>query len=131
MNEKNKNITDRVLNLIDKNNATSYILEKNGIIKNGTTVLSQWRQGRQKPSVDALLKIADYFNVSLDWLTGRTESETEYAGELFDGTNKYEVKAKKLFNLLNEVEKQLTIETTIAYMTGMLRQKGIDAENIA
>lgn len=28
--------------------------------------------GEQRPGYDNLIKIADYFGVSLDWLTGRT-----------------------------------------------------------
>lgn len=28
----------------------------------------------KKPSYDTMLKIADYFNVSVDWLMGRTEN---------------------------------------------------------
>ncbi len=33
--------------------------------------LSDWSNGRSQPSVDKLIKIADYFNVSLDYLVGR------------------------------------------------------------
>ena len=34
---------------------------------------SDWRRGRSVPSLQALIAIADYFDVSLDFLCGRTE----------------------------------------------------------
>lgn len=35
------------------------------------TSIYAWRNGKAKPGVDALIKIANYFNVSLDYLVGR------------------------------------------------------------
>ncbi len=32
--------------------------------------ISDWKTGRSSPGIDALLKIADYFNVSVDYLLG-------------------------------------------------------------
>jgi transcriptional regulator with XRE-family HTH domain len=36
--------------------------------------LREWEKGKANPSLDALIKLADYFCVSLDWLCGRTEN---------------------------------------------------------
>lgn len=33
----------------------------------------RFEYGEQRPGYENLIRIADYFNVSLDWLTGRTE----------------------------------------------------------
>ncbi len=33
----------------------------------------RFEKGEQKPGFDNLLKIADYYKVSVDWLMGRTE----------------------------------------------------------
>lgn len=35
------------------------------------TAISEWKKGKSKPTVDALIKIADYFGVSVDYLLGR------------------------------------------------------------
>ncbi len=39
-------------------------------------VFSQWNTGKHKPSAEALYKIADYFNVSVDYLLGRSNIKT-------------------------------------------------------
>lgn len=35
------------------------------------SALSHWELGRRQPNVDQLIKLADFFGVSLDYLTGR------------------------------------------------------------
>lgn len=37
------------------------------------TVFTQWKKGRQQPSIEILNKLANYFNVSVDYLLGREE----------------------------------------------------------
>jgi transcriptional regulator with XRE-family HTH domain len=49
-------------------------LEKEIGIPNGS--ISQWSKGSFKPSMSALIKIADYFNVSIDYLVGREKPAT-------------------------------------------------------
>ena len=46
----------------------------------------KWESGQCEPSYDVLIKIADYFNVTLDYLLGRTEPLplTELQRELAD-----------------------------------------------
>lgn len=34
--------------------------------------ISNYENGNKKPSLDMLIKIADYFNVSIDYLVGRS-----------------------------------------------------------
>ncbi len=41
-----------------------------GVSRNTVSV---WERGRNHPNNDVLLRIADYFNVSLDYLMGRTD----------------------------------------------------------
>jgi transcriptional regulator with XRE-family HTH domain len=36
--------------------------------------ISEWKSGRSKPTFDALIKLADYFGVSIDYLVGRTDN---------------------------------------------------------
>ncbi|MDR1905375.1 MAG: helix-turn-helix domain-containing protein [Clostridiales bacterium] len=38
------------------------------------SAISDWQSGRLKPSYDDITKIADYFNVTTDYLLGRTDS---------------------------------------------------------
>lgn len=40
--------------------------------------ISRYETGEREPGVDELIKIADYFNVSVDYLIGRTENPKIY-----------------------------------------------------
>lgn len=35
--------------------------------------ISDWKSGRSKPNIDTIIKIADYLDVSVDYLLGRTD----------------------------------------------------------
>ena len=62
---------EKIQDLITKNNLSAYKLSLEiGLNK---TFLTDWKNGKAKPSADALHKLADYFNVSVDYLLGRTE----------------------------------------------------------
>ncbi|MDO5399157.1 MAG: helix-turn-helix transcriptional regulator, partial [bacterium] len=36
--------------------------------------ISDWKSGKSKPNVDAITKIADYLDCSVDYLLGRTDN---------------------------------------------------------
>ena len=36
--------------------------------------LSHYENGKREPSIDMLIKMSEYFNVSIDYLLGRTEN---------------------------------------------------------
>ncbi len=65
------NALGTILSLIKEHHLTEKELLKQCDIN---TSFTDWKNGRiKKPSYDKLLKIAQYFNVSLDYLTGRTD----------------------------------------------------------
>ena len=41
-----------------------------------TSTISNWKAGRYKPKQDKLQKIADFFNVTIEYLMGTEEKET-------------------------------------------------------
>ena len=43
----------------------------------GYTAVANYESGRNEPSIDDLIKIADYFDVSMDHLVGRKQVKTE------------------------------------------------------
>lgn len=57
---------NRILSLIDNSNMSDSAICKELSIGNG--IIGKWRKGLQKPSTDAIVKIAQYFNVSTDFL---------------------------------------------------------------
>lgn len=62
---------EKIKDLLTKNNISAYKLSL--AIGLNKTFLTDWTSGKSKPSVPALTKIADYFNVSVDYLLGREE----------------------------------------------------------
>lgn len=62
---------ERFVQLLQENDITAYRVSKDtGVTQ---TTLSDWKTGRATPRMATLKKIADYFKVSLDWLTGNSE----------------------------------------------------------
>lgn len=62
-------IVEKIVTLCNDNGVTKTALEKAcGLSQNS---INKWLHS--KPSADALTKIADYFNVSVDYLLGRTD----------------------------------------------------------
>ena len=66
-------ISKRIRELIEESGLTLRELEKEIGVNNAT--LSQWQQGRKKPHLDSLLLLAEYFNVSGDWLLGVSDTK--------------------------------------------------------
>lgn len=67
------NLYDRIKALADTQKISIRRLEENIGFGNGT--INRWR--KNTPGVDKLSKVADYFDVSIDYLMGRTEKQTE------------------------------------------------------
>lgn len=57
---------------ISKTGQTDYRIEKALDMTQGN--ISKWRNGRGKPGLEVLIKLADHFGVSVDTLVGRTEA---------------------------------------------------------
>ena len=65
--------------------------------------LSYYMKGRE-PSYDILINIANYFNVTTDWLIGNDTKQSTSEKELID----LRIENKKLLNKINEMKFQLT-----------------------
>ena len=62
--------------LMKEHNVTAYKVSKETGI--ATSTLSDWKKGRSTPKQDKLQKIADYFNVTIDYLlTGNNPEKKE------------------------------------------------------
>jgi len=59
--------------LLDERDITAYKLSQATGISNGN--LSEYKSGAKIPTAENLIKIADYFKVSTDYLLGRTEGD--------------------------------------------------------
>lgn len=64
------NLLDRIKKLAKQKDISIYQLEEE--IDIGRNTIYQWN--KRTPSADKLQKVADYFNVSVDYLLGRTDN---------------------------------------------------------
>lgn len=60
------------VNFIQEKKISSYRVAKETGIDPGTMV--QYKNGNRVPSIENLIKIADYLDVSIDYLVGRTDN---------------------------------------------------------
>lgn len=65
---------DRIRELRTKNRLSQGDLAR--AIKSATSTISEIERGERKPRTELLLKIGDYFDVSIDFLLGRIPEET-------------------------------------------------------
>lgn len=59
-------------------------------------VVTDWKSGRCKPSVESIYKLADYFGVTTDYLLGRTD---ERSGNMIKMNENAKIKVKGKNNL--------------------------------
>lgn len=63
----------RLFALREENNINKTELAK--ILNMSRSMITMYESGERMPSIEVLLKISDYFSVSIDWLLGRTENK--------------------------------------------------------
>lgn len=90
--------------LLQKHGITAYKVSKETGITQST--LSDWKRGRSTPKTDNMKKIADYFGVSLDYLTTGKET-TEQKKEKSSKLNSRDERdiAKDLDRIMGEIRK--------------------------
>lgn len=94
---------DRILNLMEIHKITAKELaSKAGL---SASVITDWKKGRGKPSSDAVIKLADYFGVSTDYIllgkepaVGATEPQlTQNEKELLDLLHRFDERTQLKF----------------------------------
>jgi len=102
----------RIIKLIKESNIPKNVIAKDLGVSPGN--ITDWEKGRSKPSVVAILKIADYFDVTLDFIFGRSEKSLQNLN----------INEKNLINnyrAASKLDQQalLQISGTLAAATGM------------
>jgi len=62
----------------DDNSTNEKLGEKLGF---GTSTVSLWRTGKRTPNLTNLIRLADYFNCSLDFLLGRSDDDSKITAQ--------------------------------------------------
>lgn len=68
--------------LLKEKGVTVYRVSKETGISQTTFI--EWRQGKYTPKADKMQKIADYFDVSVDYLLGKTDIKKEPTVTVYD-----------------------------------------------
>lgn len=101
--------------LLQKCGVSSYKVSKDtGVTQ---TSLSNWKSGKSTPSVRSLIKIAEYFSVSLEYLTTGIEKEGGETYYLNDETKKIaqEIFENKNLQMLFDVARNASPKRLKAY----------------
>lgn len=69
-------VIDRIMYLITAHDLHDIDVVRACNLSNG--IVGQWRARKQKPSIDAVIRLADYFDVSTDYVLGLTDDPTDY-----------------------------------------------------
>lgn len=84
------------------------------------STIAMWETGGSNPDNVMLQKIADTFNVSVDYLLGREEQKKDPATEYSD-------EAKKIYELLSQLNlenQEKLLELAIMYVENQNKNKG-------
>lgn len=94
--------------LLKKNGVTAYkVAKETGIT---TATLTSWKQGKYTPKQEKLQKIADYFGVSLNYLSGKPDDENDSDNESEFNIDTLEYALYGEARDLNEDEKRQLLE---------------------
>ncbi|CAG9702676.1 Putative transcriptional regulator [Clostridium neonatale] len=91
-------------NLMKEHGVTAYKVSKETGI--ATSTLSDWKKGRSTPKQDKLQKIADYFNVTMDYLLTGNDTEKK--------EKDYSLSIKEQENIDDEAKK-IVEELTVSF----------------
>jgi transcriptional regulator with XRE-family HTH domain len=92
----------------------------------GQNTVSQWEKGTRKPDFVTLEALANYFEVSVDWLLGRTEIKS-YGHLLLEG----DIKNFQELLSSNEIshDVKMNVGATLAYLYQILYSPAKDNDN--
>lgn len=68
-NNINDNFGIQLKKILEQENSSQYQLIKNGIVSANT--LNTWMHNKSIPNMESIIKIADFLNISIDYLVGR------------------------------------------------------------
>ena len=93
---------ERYLELLEENNCKSADVARETKIHPST--FTDWKKGKSSPKIDKLQKIAEFFNVNVEWLTGASDDK-ERPKDLDEWNKKLGILpiAKQKLPLLGEV----------------------------
>ena len=87
--------------------------------------ISDWKKGRSKPTAEALTSIADYFDVSVDYLLGRepsSETKKDGSAEALPSAASFSSSQKQLVELAESLTDE-EIKKVLSYIRFVLSER--------
>lgn len=92
---------DRILFLMEKKCVSANQLAKDVGLSN--SAISEWKKGKGRPSSDAIIKLAKYFDVSTDYLLTGQNSSCPHK-QLLDAYDKADEGTRKAVDKLLDID---------------------------
>lgn len=77
--------------------------------------ISLYENGKRQPDFDTLIKLADYFGVSVDYLIGRTGASSAPFGTSASPLTEEENELLQYWRLMDNVERRAVLDTAKAF----------------
>lgn len=88
---------------------------------------SRYERGEREPDLETLMKLADYFQVSVDYLIGHDcKNITDRPVSSLAETDNYFANFEKLFKIMNDLQKMYVLGMVVGYLESV----GINTKNI-
>ena len=116
-------IVQNIMDLIKERKTTAYAVSKATGISSGN--FSDWKSGKAKPSQKAIQKIADYFDVSVDYLLGRepsSETKKDGSAEALPSAASFSSSQKQLVELAESLTDE-EIKKVLSYIRFVLSER--------
>ena len=115
-------ILDRLLFLMGERNLKPAQITRELSISGSS--FTDWKKGKGSPSLEVIVKFADYFNVSLDYIVRGEEFKNPFADNSLEISGNREKQCLKKFRKLTPVLQ----EKLLVYADGMLAAMPYDEE---
>jgi transcriptional regulator with XRE-family HTH domain len=90
---------------IDRGLTQSQLSDSLGL--NGKQTISDYENGKSQPNIETLIKIADFFNISCDYLLGRDYNSSIIQKENLELKTQYKRLEKKLNQIMMIVNEEV------------------------
>ena len=98
------NTVERILSLIKEKNINQVVLAKAIGVSAGN--ISDWKTGKANPSYGAIVKLANYFNVSTDYLLCKTDDPSPVNTKKSSQDRILTEDEEKIVNIMNSIPKE-------------------------
>ena len=95
-------IGEKIKELREEEDITQRELSK--IIGASSESISQYERGQQTPKPQTLIKLADHFNVSIDYIFGRADAKNSYILEKYKDKNLDVDTINKIIEILTNIK---------------------------